>query len=334
MTVPCRLLGVVLALFSAFATAQVDSEFQDDEGYEAMPDVVVYVHAAGGDAIDLYDAPNTPNIHRFMREVAHSFGDVPDEPSVADYRDSWDDFRTAAAQFDGRFPQRSGSKDLHWEFDTFALSAAMAREGYREYFLTLCLPDVERTIESSMAYEHDDDGCPYWTLESNAAPITISVALRPESGPYRSILIGIAAASLVGVGFAFALAALLRRSLLRRLGTPAFIVAGAGASAALLVSFVAFVALLVMARPIDALVLAHDLSEFQQAAAALIPPLLLGIPGVVVMTLALRAPVDVDAVARPAAPGDVVAGMAVPPPTSGAPPPVQRGPGIPTWLDK
>ena len=79
--------------------------------------VEVYLQDAGGDAIDLYTADTSHDVYRLMDDIAHAFGTVPDEPFITDYRDMYDDERSAGAQFEGRLARRAGDR-LELHFDT------------------------------------------------------------------------------------------------------------------------------------------------------------------------------------------------------------------------
>ncbi|HVM08610.1 MAG TPA: hypothetical protein VM345_09115 [Acidimicrobiales bacterium] len=314
------LVGVAMAFAAGGGLAQ--SEYPDDGGpYYAsgVPAIEIYLHDAGGDAIDLYTDTGPADVRSLMNDIAHAFGAVPDEPLITDYRDFIDDFRTAGAQFDGRLARRGADTSLVFAFDTARLSTVMRRAGFESYELALCLPDVDHELGATGAIERADGfGCRRWEVVAGRPPLRIDLTLRPDASLYTKLVFGMLAAALIGAVVAALVAGTLRRSLLRSFGGAAIGVAAAGVIGAVLPALVAMTLLANFHAPVSSLVLAHGLGVGQQVAATMLPASLLAIPGTVLAVLALRAPVDLAAGGGSA--------------TRGAPPP-PGAPGLPAWLD-
>ena len=281
--------GAVLAATLVGAVAAAGAEGDD----LPMPEIVVYLHDAGGDAVDYYDAGAGVDPIELTRQIAFAFGDVPDEPSVTDYRDAIDEVRTAAAQFDGRLPRRRGDT-LHLDFDTRRLTRVMAGAGYRDYLLTLCLPDVALDLETTGVDGGGGGGgdCPQWAIGIGDPPIEVSVTLRPDASSYPNVVGGIVALTALGVALAVVANAILRRTLLRSFGPAALVVGAVGVVGSIGPSFVAALLLTILHRPVSSFVIANELAVAQQISATLLPAMLLTVPGAVLAVLALRIPVE------------------------------------------
>ncbi|HEX7166188.1 MAG TPA: hypothetical protein VF230_04320 [Acidimicrobiales bacterium] len=339
--------GAAVVFLVSLASSAAPADAQEvDELYSTIE---IVINATGGDAIDFYSHGFSGDAHAFMDEIGAALVRVPWDGTTSDYRDVYDDLRTAGLQLDGRVLARESSGDLVLRVDTRALNELMSGVGYQGYELGICAPRVDREIVGEGLDEpsYEVDGCSYWQLTAlPGAHVEFEVRVRPDADGYGVLVATLAAVAALATVAGILGVRLLRRSVLRSFGAPSVAIAAAAVLASLFVTVVAVITLTVTDGPTTGLVMAREVAQWGNVVATVLPASFLAVPGLVIAVLALRSPVVPKPPAPPAFGGYGQGGYGgygggyggygaggypqAPPP----PPPSTPGPGMPTWLGK
>ena len=333
-------LVLVALLMQVASPAVAQGEFTED--YLA-PEVTVWIHGSGGDAIDAWIPATESTLNRggLMLEVASALGGAGLSPSVRQNDFYLEDL---SVQLDGRLSERDGS-NLRFHFNGAALTSIFGSRGFSAYWFAYCAPDIGVDLqarvpdETSWADDVPDFECGAWYVDAEN-PLTVDLVLGGTSEDYVRLTVVLAGLSVFGALLAFCLALLLRRSLVRTAGTASFVLLAVGLGFAMLAPAVAGIVVSVMNATVTSHAIAADLSRAGQVIATAVPVLALALPGTAfafAMAAVPMKPWQPPPPVPPRYPGYPGYPPQQPPPM---PPPVQpvarRGesPGLPSWLDE
>jgi hypothetical protein len=337
-----RLTGVALAALVVFVVFVVlcgpmtAGRADAQEASVGFPHVVVWLHVAGGDAIDLYlptrSAHGAVVVDAMARSVANAVA-PGHRYALRDRLDEVGSHPAATVQFDGRIARHAGSA-LHFEIASPPIGEALGSVALTGYFLSVCAPTVGLAFHATRAGitaappsgPAPGFACRSWFSGLTARDVSTSVDIRPRGSSYGRLLVGLGATALLGCVVGALAATAFRRAVRTTVGV--LVLTFAGVAVAALSLGLALLMMFVRNESAAAFVIARDLSRRDHLLASTLPAYLFLAPGLVFAWVMARTPTRMRA---PVVPSSSSAFGGSTAPVAGQST-ESKGPGLPSWL--